>query len=117
MEKVALSACQIKTAFSFFYVIEYKKTYLTEVYDLVFKSKKELVYKGFRTNKREGKSDLTFLTFGDPEACESLSFMPTRELDNYGQIAVGTPVSIEIEMTPGQRGNFTAVSSIKPLSK
>ncbi|KDN91128.1 hypothetical protein MF621_003964 (plasmid) [Bacillus velezensis] len=84
---------------------------------MVFKSKKELVYKGFRTNKREGKSDLTFLTFGDPEACESLSFMPTRELDNYGQIAVGTPVSIEIEMTPGQRGNFTAVSSIKPLSK
>ncbi|MCY8828678.1 hypothetical protein [Bacillus atrophaeus] len=94
-----------------------KKLYLTEVRDLLFQSKEQLMYKGFRQLKREGKSDLVFLEFGDPVKCESLSFMPSQNLDNYGQIPVGTTVEITVEMTPGQRGNFTSVTAIKPLSK
>lgn len=84
---------------------------------MLFQSQEQLIYKGFRTINREGKSDLTFLEFGDPVKCESLSFMPAKELTNYGQIPVGTAVEITVEMTSGQRGNFSAVTMIKPLNK
>ncbi|MCY8546433.1 hypothetical protein [Bacillus vallismortis] len=82
-----------------------------------FQSKEQLIYKGFRTIKREGKTDLTFLEFGDPVKFESLSFMPTQELDNYAQIPVGASVEITLQVTSGQRGNFSAVSALKPLNK
>ncbi|CAD5901337.1 hypothetical protein CMALT430_490019 [Carnobacterium maltaromaticum] len=84
---------------------------------MLFQSKEQVIYKGFRTIKREGKSDLTFLEFGDPVKYESLSFMPTQELDNYSQIPTGTPVEITLQVTAGQRGVFCAVSALKPLNK